>query len=283
MSSQPTLKMDAFNIKRACSEYFNAIIVGKKNTGKSTVIQDIMYYLYKTNIPRVVVFSGTEQLNGFYKNYVPETYIYDGSKLEEKLKEIEASQKDLAMRQNLGEIDSNVDLRLTIILDDLGYARKKFRTEIVRLLFMNGRHYHISMIIACQNCMDIGSELRTNADYIYTMQEQNDKGLRNLFENYFNNFSTKKDFKTVLNACTKDYGCMIKDNTQRTTEVQSVCFWYKAKYGRKFHIGSREFWDFHKKWHITLEQQYLKEREMKKKGDYSKEDGLVVKKIKKKR
>ena len=281
MGDSTLLKLSAFNIRSSCNELFNAILVGKKKTGKSTVIQDILYYSMKNKIPRACIFSGTEEANGFFNQFVPGTFIFDGSNVEDQLTSILNTQRDLTNRKKLGKLRSDLDIRITIILDDLGYARTILKNQIIRQIFMNGRHYGISMIVSCQYCMDISVDLRTNADFIYVFKQNNAQSIKNLYENYFSGFEKKRHFQTVLEACTSNYQCLVLDNMRPTNSVQEVCFWYKAKLGRKFRFGSPELWRFHDKWHLTDEELYVQTQRVKKLASSAK-GGIVVKKEKKK-
>ena len=283
MGDNTLLKLSAFNIRKSCTKLFNAILVGKRNTGKSTVIQDILYYSMKNKIPRACVFSGTEEANGFFKQFIPGTFIFDGSNVESQLTSILDTQKDLTMKKQMGKISNDTDIRITIILDDLGYARSTLKKEIIRQIFMNGRHYGISMIVSCQYCMDISIDLRTNADFIYVLKQNNAASIKNLYENYFSGFEKKRHFQTVLEACTSDYQCLVLDNTRPTTNVQDVCFWYKAKLGRKFRFGSPDLWRFHNRWHLTDEERYLQTQNLKKMKNIGStaKGGIVVRKEKK--
>lgn len=254
------INLSAFDIKGCCRNLFNAIVVGKKHTGKSTLIQDILFYLSKNGIPRACVFSGTEESNGFYKQFVPGTFIFDDRDVESRLEAIVENQKKLAMQKQLGEIDPKLDTRIVVVLDDVGYKKDVLKSEIIRQIFMNGRHHHIILIVACQYCMDVGVDLRTNADYVYVLKQNSVSSIKNLHENYFGTFDKRKEFQTVLEACTQNYQCLVLDNTRPSTMVSDVCFWYKAKFGRKFRVGSAEFWAFHDKWFVSDKQRYL-ERE----------------------
>jgi len=89
MSAVEELSLRSFNMRDIClGSNFNAVIVGKKGSGKSTVIQDMMYYLSKSNVPRICVFSGTEVANGFYSQHVPPTFIFNGDDVQERLQSI---------------------------------------------------------------------------------------------------------------------------------------------------------------------------------------------------
>ena len=271
MDKDRTLNLSAFDVKRCCTSLFNAIVVGKKHTGKSTLIQDILFYLSKTDVPRVCVFSGTEESNGFYKQFVPGTFIFDDKDVERRLEAIVENQKKLAMQKQLGEVDSKLDTRVVIVLDDVGYKKDVLKSEIIRQIFMNGRHHHVILIVACQYCMDVGVDLRTNADYVFVLKQNSVSSIKNLHENYFGAFDKRKEFQTVLDACTQNYQCLVLDNTRPSTMVSDVCFWYKAKYGRKFRLGSRELWAFHDRWFVSDKQRYLqREKDQKVSGKASK-------------
>ena len=52
------------------------LVIGKPGTGKSTLIASILY-AKKHIFPIGMVFSGTEDSNGFFKKILPSTFIYN--------------------------------------------------------------------------------------------------------------------------------------------------------------------------------------------------------------
>lgn len=256
-----TVNLAAFDVRRFSTKLFNAVVVGKKHTGKSTLIQDILYHLSRQGIPRVCVFSGTEESNGFYKQFVPGTFIFDDKDVKNKLEQIVQLQKQIAIRKQMGEISTGLDTRIVIVLDDVGYKKNVLRSEIIRQMFMNGRHHNLILVVACQYCMDIAVDLRTNADYVFVLKQNSVSSIKNLHENYFGAFEKRREFQTVLEACTQDYQCLVLDNTKPSTKVGDVCFWYKAKYGRAFRIGSPKLWQFHDRWFLSDEQRYINDKQ----------------------
>ena len=44
------------------------VFIGKRNTGKSTLVKDIMYH--KKHLPAGIVLSGTEEGNHFYSDFI---------------------------------------------------------------------------------------------------------------------------------------------------------------------------------------------------------------------
>ena len=51
------------------------VLIGRRDTGKSFLVRDLLYY--HQDIPIGTVISGTEAGNGFYSEHVPKLFIHD--------------------------------------------------------------------------------------------------------------------------------------------------------------------------------------------------------------
>jgi len=51
------------------------VLIGRRDTGKSYLVQDLLFY--HQDIPIGTVISGTEAGNGFYGSHVPKLFIHD--------------------------------------------------------------------------------------------------------------------------------------------------------------------------------------------------------------
>ncbi len=51
------------------------VLIGRRDTGKSYLVRDLLYY--HQDIPIGTVISGTEAGNGFYGSHVPKLFIHD--------------------------------------------------------------------------------------------------------------------------------------------------------------------------------------------------------------
>ena len=125
------------------------VLIGRRDTGKSFLVRDLLYY--HQDIPIGTVISGTEAGNGFYGKIVPKLFIHDeynSAIIENILK-----RQKMVMKQMKKEIDnygkSNIDPRAFVILDDCLYDNSWAREKLMRLLFMNGRHWKIMLVITC--------------------------------------------------------------------------------------------------------------------------------------
>ena len=89
------------------------VMIGKRNTGKSFLTKDLLWY--KRDIPIGTVISGTEGANQFYSKIVPKLFIhgeFDTQIVQNMIKR----QKILINKINEG--DNSIDPRCFLILDD---------------------------------------------------------------------------------------------------------------------------------------------------------------------
>jgi hypothetical protein len=212
------------------------IFIGKRNTGKSTLIKDIMYY--HRHIGAGIVCSGTEEGNHFYENFVAPICIY-GDYDKEAIERVMARQRKL--------IHKGHDSPAFMLLDDCMYDNKFLKDTVIRQCFMNGRHWKILFMLSLQYSMDLPPALRANADYIFVLRENITQNRERLYKNFFGIFPTFQSFNAVMDACTENYECLVLDNTVKSNRIQDCVFWYKAALRKNFRVGSPALWRMNKK------------------------------------
>ena len=126
------------------------VLIGRRDTGKSYLVRDLLYY--HQDIPIGTVISGTEAGNGFYSEHVPKLFIHDeynSAIIENILKRQKTVLKQIKKETEMYK-KSNIDPRAFVILDDCLYDATWTRDKVIRLLFMNGRHWKIMLVITMQ-------------------------------------------------------------------------------------------------------------------------------------
>jgi hypothetical protein len=219
------------------------VFIGKRDTGKSFLIRDLLYY--HQNIPIGTVISGTESANSFYGSIVPPLFIHEEFNpliIQNLLKR----QKTLALKiqkdfQTRGT--TSVDPRTFMIMDDCLYDNTWARDKYIRSLFMNGRHWKILYIVAMQYCMGIPPNLRTNIDYVFILRENNVANRKRLYEQYAGMFPDFDSFCQIMDQCTENYECLVINNNAKSNKIEDQVFWYKAQPHPNFRIGLSEFWN----------------------------------------
>jgi hypothetical protein len=215
------------------------LFIGKRGSGKSTLVMDIMYH--KRNIPTGVVMSATEDGNHFYKQYIPDLFIY-GCYNKETIENIIQRQS-----YNINKYGSTNNV--FILLDDLMFDKSFLKDDCIRTLFMNGRHWKVFFMVTAQYCMDLPPALRTNIDYVFCLRENIIQNREKLYKSFFGVFPTFGMFQQVLDACTENYECLVIDNTSRSNKINECVFYYKAVIRPPFKIGGPAMWEAHRKYY----------------------------------
>lgn len=239
------------------------VLIGRRDTGKSYLVKDLLYY--HQDIPIGTVISGTEEGNGFYSKIVPKLFIhneYNTIIVENILKR----QKSV-LNQIKKEIEtykkSTIDPRAFVILDDCLYDNTWARDKMMRLLFMNGRHWKIMLIITMQYPLGIPPALRTNIDYVFILREPYIANRKRIFDNYAGMFPTFEAFTQVMDQCTENYECLVINNNSKSNKIQDQVFWYKADSHNDFKLGSKDFWEMSKEIISDDDEQYNPHNEKK--------------------
>ena len=222
------------------------VLIGRRDTGKSYLVKDLLFY--QQDIPIGTVISGTEAGNSFYGEHIPKLFIheeYSSGIIENVLK-----RQRQCMKQVLQEIQmykkSNIDPRAFCILDDCLYDNSWTKDKLMRLLFMNGRHWKIMLIITMQYPLGIPPNLRTNIDYVFILREPYINNRKRIYENYAGMFPTFEAFSQVMDQCTENYECLVINNNSKSNKLTDQIFWYKAEPHPTFKLGSKEFWELSK-------------------------------------
>jgi energy-coupling factor transporter ATP-binding protein EcfA2 len=212
-------------------------VVGRRGSGKSVIIKDLLYYK-RHKLPCGLVMSGTEAGNGYFSKFIPDIFVFDdfdGPALEKLVER----QKLAAKKGNLGKV--------FVVLDDLAFDSSIMKKPVMRFIFMNGRHLNIFLIFSSQYVSDLGPPaIRANIDVLFVCREAIQANRFRLYNMFFGVFESFEDFNKVLNACTENYGVLVLDNTKLSNDPTACVFHHKAKMRDDFRMGSYSFWKFSK-------------------------------------
>jgi len=222
------------------------VFIGRRDTGKSYLIRDLLYH--HQDIPIGTVISGTEIANPFFSSMVPKAFIhheYNSLLIENILKRQKMALKSMQKQQEqYGK--TTIDPRTFVILDDCLYDNKWARDNLMRMLFMNGRHWKVMLILAMQYPLGIPPNLRTNIDYVFILRENYFANRKRIWENYASMFPTFESFCSIMDQTTENYECLVINNNSKSNQLQDQIFWYKAQPRPEFRLGSKEMWELSK-------------------------------------
>jgi len=222
------------------------VLIGRRDTGKSYLVRDLLYY--HQDIPIGTVISGTEAGNGFYGGMVPKLFIHD--EYNTAILENIMKRQKMVIKQIKKEKEAygrtNIDPRAFVILDDCLYDNSWAREKLMRMMFMNGRHWKLMLVITMQYPLGVPPNLRTNIDFTFILREPYIANRKRIYENYAGMFPTFESFCQVMDQCTENYECLVVSNNVKSNKLEDQIFWYKASAHGSFKLGAKEFWDISK-------------------------------------
>ena len=242
------------------------VLIGKRDTGKTFLVRDLLFY--QQEIPIGTVISGTEEGNGFYGKMVPKLFVhneYNTAIIENILKRQRTVLKQIKKEMEAYK-RSTIDPRAFVIMDDCLYDNSWSRDKMMRLLFLNGRHWKIMLIITMQYPLGIPPTLRTNIDYVFILRENYIANRKRIYENYAGMFPTFESFCQVMDQCTENYECLVINNNVKSNKLQDQVFWYKADNHNDFRLGSKEFWELSKGYNSDDDEEKYDPSSTKKRG-----------------
>jgi hypothetical protein len=218
------------------------VFIGKRNTGKSYCMKDILSY--NRDIPVGVVVSPTERANGYFEKFIPKMLIYDD--LEEKIVSKFLSRQINITKDRKKELEkhgsSTIDPRAFLILDDCMYNKAVTKDKNIRCIFMNGRHYKIFLLITMQHGLGLPPDLRSNIDYVFIFRNNIVKECEKIYNHYAGMFPTFDVFNQVMNQCTENFECLVIDNKIQSNNINDNVYWYKAQ-DSNYKMCTQNLWE----------------------------------------
>jgi hypothetical protein len=218
------------------------VFIGKRNTGKSYCMKDILSY--NRDIPVGVVVSPTERANGYFEKFIPKMLIYDD--LEEKIVSKFLSRQINITKDRKKELEkhgsSTIDPRAFLILDDCMYNKAVTKDKNIRCIFMNGRHYKIFLLITMQHGLGLPPDLRSNIDYVFIFRNNIVKEREKIYNHYAGMFPTFDVFNQVMNQCTENFECLVIDNKIQSNNINDNVYWYKAQ-DSNYKMCTQNLWE----------------------------------------
>jgi hypothetical protein len=208
------------------------IIIGKPGTGKSTIIDSLMYE--KSHIIPVAEFmSGSEDSNNFYSTRAPPQFIH--SKYDED------AFHDFKERQIIAKKHLPNPWAM-LVLEDVTDDTSVLKRPIMLEAYKNGRHWKMLMLLSLQYALDILPAIRSTADGIFILREPIAKNRKILYENYASIVPTFDMFNQMMDQLTSDYCALYFHNKTVSNKLEDCVFYYTAKkVPENFKFGCYEY------------------------------------------
>jgi hypothetical protein len=223
-------------------------IIAKSGSGKSWIIREILYFLYKDKIPCGTVIAPTDKMTKFYNDMIPRSFIHHEYK-ENILPKVLLRQRTI-IEKNVERKKLNkklIDPRAVLVMDDCMSSKHLWLKDAsVLSIFNEGRHFQLTYILAMQYSLGISPELRSNFDFVFLLGEDNFSNRQRLYTHYCGIFPTRDLFEMTFSELTNNYGCMVINNRVRSNDLKRKVFHYKSQKTPDFKIGIEKSLTFDK-------------------------------------
>lgn len=203
------------------------VLIGKRNTGKSVVLKDILYS--KQDFPFGFAVSMSEEAKPFFGNFMPNSLVFNeyDNKIVDSLKKRQKTILQKMQKMN-EELKRKIDSRAFLVLDDcLADAKSWKNSTQIREMFMNGRHYDIMFMLTLQYPKGITPNLRSNVDFVVITRGYGENLLRSIYLEYCDCVPTFDMFKKIM-ASLGEYEVLVIDKLSQSSKLEEKIFYYKA-------------------------------------------------------
>lgn len=218
-SSTNSMHIQKFNIN-SLSKNSICNIIGKKNSGKTTLVKSILNY--HNDIKNGIVISPTE------KTSIPKEYTNFCSNLNTYYAIEQNIIDELLIKQE--QLKENIiDNNSYIVLDECLTSKEQiYNCASTRELLFNSKQYNLMVLLTMQFPLCIIPELCNNFDYIFLAAEDIISNKQILYNNYCNIFPNYETFNIIFTELTRDNGFMVIKNNCNNLPLTEKIFWYKV-------------------------------------------------------
>lgn len=228
--------------------------IGMTGSGKSVAMQSIIMTM-KDKCFGAFAHAYTDDVQQFWRKFIPESYVYSNRKDLERLKAVYMAQKELVSAYKrlveLGMIDleeAKQKCHLIIVLDDLMFlGNKVFKDELIREIWCNGRHQWITVMLSLQYAKGIDPTLRGQIDWAFLWKVSKPNERKKIYEEWVGYFDNFKEFDRAFNQTTDTaYQCMVVRNSPAgNNSLKDNVTFYLPELPPKFTVGCKAFQAFH--------------------------------------
>ena len=220
---QPIQGMEKIHISKydftsTLKEHRAVCIIGRRGSGKSIAILDIMHQLH-TRFDFGMAMTVTAPTAASFRQYMPSCCVFHEFDLD-RIQALIDEQEALLQQNNKQNV--------FVILDDVGFDQKSLNLRTTHCLLMNGRHYRITLIAAVQECYAFRPEMRSQLDVIVCLKDNAIRNKKKLHDSFFGMLEFAQ-FTQAFDAFTNDHGALVVDQTVQSNTVSDSIFYFSAR------------------------------------------------------
>ena len=231
------------------------LMVGRRGSGKSTMEETMMCW-QRDKLDYVVVFSGTEDENGFWGKHLPPNFIYNNLYEEVLDKWVKEHRMAFKRAKRAGKRLPSIGIIIDDCMHDADVIRK---AKVVRWIMLNGRHVNIFLLISAQWMLDCPTWFRENLDYVAAFRNHIVANRERYYMNFYGVFPSFESFDRVFQSETEEKGrALVIDNIVDSNEVLDTISWWKGTLDLVYDVGHQDQWLYYFKDLLNMNKELLK-------------------------
>lgn len=232
-------KIDIFplDVKQLPREGMIAI-VGRTESGKSTIARSILYHLRK-KFDLVLVMCGSQQDADKWERHVPGLFVHTTFDSKALFSILETCEKNQALGHPCSAI---------IIVDDALYRTDTKNAAIMQDLACRGRQAHILTVAMMHDAKDVSIKNRGQLALVLLCFEANRMMRERMYEVFNPCFEHFEQFDRAFKACTANFGALgLWLKNRHSYDAAAYAFSYRAKWPEKQYLFNKrsEQWRVH--------------------------------------
>jgi hypothetical protein len=211
------------------------LIIGCRGSGKSVLLKDLLFQT-RSHYDAGTAMTATHTTAEVLRNIFPPDLVHEDGYNFEVVDKLLAFAKDLATKEK--------ERNFLLLLDDCAFDDKIMKSSAMKEIHLNGRHSRLTLMSTTQYMLTVSPLIRTNIDYVFALADNNIANRKRLYNYFFGCFPTFGQFDAVFREVTRDYGCLVLDNTNKTGSISDSVSWYKAaeKTPDSFQLMKRKYY-----------------------------------------
>lgn len=209
------MNLKQFDISKISDNAF-CLCIGRRNTGKSTLLSRLVEEKQTTSVKDTLVMCGTQEEHDMYSK-LDHAVINNGYR--QDILHTYMTKQNTALRTEEKET-------VCVVLDNLEYE-DIWKDVCVRQLVMNGRCMRMFLCCSSSSIFFVPPSVRYNIDYVFLFKETDKDNLDKIYKSFGGRFETYEKFCEAFDTCTKEpYGCMVIDNTRHSHRIEDAVYRY---------------------------------------------------------
>lgn len=192
-------------------DYATMMIIGKRGSGKSTIVNNILGKYDENFLANSLIISPTEQFNPYYTKKYPYTRI-------------ESEYKPEYIEQYLNTGSG------AIVLDNCLKSNGHWKNDLYLMeLLHHAKYYNKLLIITSSFPLGFDSDSRSAFDYVFMLSDDFFSNQKRLYDHYAGMYETFDLFRNDFTNLTKHYNAMVINQNSNKNNNDQIS-WFNAVY-----------------------------------------------------